>query len=92
MLYTHEHALQILSLHVKIPELVAHGLAIVEDYDCETVGVYTPAWLSCERCSCFIYRRSTNGSHTLWQPRFVFAGGIEQVQCMWSIFNPNTGF
>lgn len=85
MLYTHEHALQILSLHVKIPELVAHGLAIVEDYDCETVGMYLLAQLSCERRSCLVYRRSTDGGYTLREPRSIFAGGIEQVQCMWFV-------
>ncbi|KAI0375369.1 hypothetical protein BV20DRAFT_265653 [Pilatotrama ljubarskyi] len=38
MLCTHEMALDLLSLHTKITDLVAHALAFVEDYDCETVG------------------------------------------------------
>ncbi|OBZ79167.1 Mediator of RNA polymerase II transcription subunit 5 [Grifola frondosa] len=31
-------ALDMLSLHAKITDVVAHALAFVEDYDCETVG------------------------------------------------------
>ncbi|KAI0348474.1 hypothetical protein BDW22DRAFT_1350685 [Trametopsis cervina] len=38
VLYTHEHALEIISLHVKLTELLAHALAVIEDYDCESVG------------------------------------------------------
>ena len=38
MLCTHEMALDMLSLHAKITDLVAHALAFIEDYDCETVG------------------------------------------------------
>ncbi|KAI8980648.1 mediator complex subunit Med5-domain-containing protein [Trametes punicea] len=38
MLSKHEMALDMLSLHAKITDLVAHALAFVEDYDCETVG------------------------------------------------------
>ncbi|KAH9847349.1 mediator complex subunit Med5-domain-containing protein [Lenzites betulinus] len=38
MLCQHEMALDMLSLHAKISDLVAHALAFVEDYDCETVG------------------------------------------------------
>ncbi|KAI0673502.1 mediator complex subunit Med5-domain-containing protein [Trametes maxima] len=38
MLCKHEMALDMLSLHAKITDLVAHALAFVEDYDCETVG------------------------------------------------------
>ncbi|KAI0639768.1 mediator complex subunit Med5-domain-containing protein [Trametes polyzona] len=38
MLCQHEMALDMLSLHAKITDLVAHALAFVEDYDCETVG------------------------------------------------------
>lgn len=40
ILYSHEHSLEILSLHVKIQDLLARALAIIEDYDCETVGKY----------------------------------------------------
>lgn len=39
ILYEHEHAIDILSLHVNMQDLLAHALAIVEDYDCETVGM-----------------------------------------------------
>ena len=38
MLCKHEMALDMLSLHAKMTDLVAHALAFVEDYDCETVG------------------------------------------------------
>ncbi|TBU48171.1 mediator complex subunit Med5-domain-containing protein [Dichomitus squalens] len=38
MLSKHEMALDMLSLHAKISDLVAHALAFIEDYDCETVG------------------------------------------------------
>ncbi|KAI0704950.1 hypothetical protein BC835DRAFT_1261628 [Cytidiella melzeri] len=38
LLYTHEHALEILSMHARLFDLVAHALAIIEDYDCESVG------------------------------------------------------
>ncbi|EKM61173.1 uncharacterized protein PHACADRAFT_134473 [Phanerochaete carnosa HHB-10118-sp] len=38
ILYSHEHSLEILSLHVTIQDLLSRALAIVEDYDCETVG------------------------------------------------------
>lgn len=38
MLCIHEIALDMLSLHNKITDLVAHALAFIEDYDCETVG------------------------------------------------------
>lgn len=44
ILSTYDHALEVLSLHVKMRDLLAHALAIVEDYDCETVG--RPASLS----------------------------------------------
>ena len=27
------------ALHVKLSELLAFGLALIEDYDCETVGM-----------------------------------------------------
>ncbi|CCM05148.1 uncharacterized protein FIBRA_07357 [Fibroporia radiculosa] len=33
-----EPALDIIALHVNIPNLITHVLAFVEDYDCETVG------------------------------------------------------
>ncbi|KAI0788572.1 mediator complex subunit Med5-domain-containing protein [Abortiporus biennis] len=38
MLYLHPHAIDIVALHVKLSDLLASALAIVEDYDCETVG------------------------------------------------------
>ncbi|KAI0800903.1 hypothetical protein C8Q74DRAFT_1345580 [Fomes fomentarius] len=38
MLCLHEIALDMLSLHYKITDLVAHAVAFIEDYDCETVG------------------------------------------------------
>ena len=40
VLYTHEHALEIIALHVKLADVVACALAVIEDYDCETVGGY----------------------------------------------------
>lgn len=43
MLYTHEMALDMLSLHAKITDLVAHAVAFIEDYDCETVGEWSSA-------------------------------------------------
>ena len=38
VLYTYEPALEILSLHVRLGDIVAQALIIIEDYDCETVG------------------------------------------------------
>ncbi|ETW87289.1 hypothetical protein HETIRDRAFT_307456, partial [Heterobasidion irregulare TC 32-1] len=38
ILYMNEAALDLVSLHVKISELTAHALVLLEDYDCETVG------------------------------------------------------
>ncbi|KAH8102457.1 hypothetical protein BXZ70DRAFT_986358 [Cristinia sonorae] len=38
ILYLVEPALDILSLHVELEEMLAMGLGLVEDYDCETVG------------------------------------------------------
>ncbi|KAI0067732.1 hypothetical protein BV25DRAFT_1819150 [Artomyces pyxidatus] len=38
ILYNNEAALDIVSLHIKISDLVVHALAVLEDYDCETVG------------------------------------------------------
>ncbi|KAJ3550441.1 hypothetical protein NM688_g5076 [Phlebia brevispora] len=38
ILYTHEFAMEILSLHVTLSDLVGQALVILEDYDCETVG------------------------------------------------------
>ena len=55
MLSTHEMALDMLSLHAKISDLVAHALAFIEDYDCETVG----AWASV--CS-NVYKRLKNNN------------------------------
>ncbi len=40
VLYTHEPALEIVALHTKLSELLALGLALLEDYDCETVGAF----------------------------------------------------
>ena len=40
MLCQHEMALDMLSLHAKISDLVAYALAFIEDYDCEMVGTY----------------------------------------------------
>lgn len=40
VLSKHEMALDMLSLHAKVPELVAHALAFIEDYECETVGLW----------------------------------------------------
>lgn len=37
-----EPALDVLSLHVNIGDLVGHALAIVDEYDCEAVGM--PSW------------------------------------------------
>ncbi|TFY71923.1 hypothetical protein EVG20_g1077 [Dentipellis fragilis] len=37
-LYTNYDILDLLSLHIKIPELVAQALAFFESYDCESVG------------------------------------------------------
>ncbi|GBE78206.1 hypothetical protein SCP_0110890 [Sparassis crispa] len=38
ILSANEPALDILSLHIKIPQLVTHALAYVDDYDFETIG------------------------------------------------------
>lgn len=38
ILCRYDLALDIVSLHVKAQVLVAHALAFIEDYDCETVG------------------------------------------------------
>ncbi|KAH9944074.1 uncharacterized protein BXZ73DRAFT_87039 [Epithele typhae] len=38
MLHKNDMALDMLSLHAKIIDLVAHALLFVDDYDCETVG------------------------------------------------------
>ena len=38
MLTMQEMALDMLTLHTKIVDLVAHALEFIDDYDCETVG------------------------------------------------------
>jgi mediator of RNA polymerase II transcription subunit 5 len=38
ILYTHDGILDIISLHVRLSDFIAAGLAFLEDYDCETVG------------------------------------------------------
>lgn len=40
VLTKHEVALDMLSLHAKISDLVAHALIFIEDYECETVGLW----------------------------------------------------
>lgn len=59
MLCQHEMALDMLSLHTKISDLVAHALAFVEDYDCETVGewLWGSRWLDAYVCRQAILRR-----------------------------------
>ncbi|KAI0051771.1 hypothetical protein FA95DRAFT_1534184 [Auriscalpium vulgare] len=38
VLYNNEFALEVVSLHVKVSDLVAHALVVLEEYDTETVG------------------------------------------------------
>lgn len=38
ILYTNQTALDIVSLHTPISDLIAHALVFIEDYDCEVVG------------------------------------------------------
>ncbi|KDR85067.1 hypothetical protein GALMADRAFT_218149 [Galerina marginata CBS 339.88] len=38
ILHTYEHALDIVSLHEPIKDLIFYSLVFLEDYDCETVG------------------------------------------------------
>jgi len=38
MLYTHEDVLDVISLHVKMSDIIFHTLTFLEDYDCQTVG------------------------------------------------------
>lgn len=38
VLSKYEMALDMLSLHAKVSDLVAYALAFIEDYECETVG------------------------------------------------------
>ncbi|XP_006454397.1 hypothetical protein AGABI2DRAFT_214397 [Agaricus bisporus var. bisporus H97] len=38
ILYTSDYALEILSLHVKLTEVVFHALRFLDEYDCESVG------------------------------------------------------
>lgn len=40
LLNSHEDALDIVSLHVKMSELLPYALAFLADYDCETVGTH----------------------------------------------------
>lgn len=42
ILYTNQPALDIVSLHTSISDLIAHALVFIEDYDCEVVG--TLSW------------------------------------------------
>lgn len=39
LLNSHEDALDVVSLHVKMSELLSYALAFLADYDCETVGM-----------------------------------------------------
>lgn len=41
MLYTYDFALDILSLHLKITDLVFEALELLYEYDCETIGTCT---------------------------------------------------
>ena len=38
ILYAHDFALDILSLHLKITDLVFEALELLHEYDCETIG------------------------------------------------------
>ena len=40
VLSANEAALDLVSLHVELPTLVASALAFVEEYDCEAVGTW----------------------------------------------------
>lgn len=51
ILYTYEHALDIVSLHVSVINLVHRALVFLEDYDCETVGKLCYPKITCSpRC------------------------------------------
>ena len=39
MLYSHDFFLDLIALHVRFTDLIAHALVIMERYDCETVGM-----------------------------------------------------
>ena len=42
ILYTYEHAMEIVALHVRITDLLFSSLQFLEEYDCETVGMSFP--------------------------------------------------
>ena len=40
ILCQYDMAVDMLSLHAKIADIVAHALSFVDEYDCETVGMF----------------------------------------------------
>ena len=67
VLCKYDVALDMLSLHAKISELVANAVAFVDDYDCETVGV------SSSLCILIFFLTSPVGQVTRNQPRHISA-------------------
>ncbi|KAI0963789.1 hypothetical protein AcW1_000766 [Taiwanofungus camphoratus] len=67
-------ALDIVSLHIRLTELVAHALAFVEDYDCETVG--DPQTAVIHLGDIVLFLQSTVARFNLSLPVFVVGNRI----------------
>ncbi|KAI0094740.1 mediator complex subunit Med5-domain-containing protein [Irpex rosettiformis] len=69
ILYTHEHALEIVSLYVRLSELMASALTIIQDYDCESVG--DPQTAVTHIGDVVIFLQATLGRYHLGKSRFM---------------------
>ena len=69
ILHTYDQALEVVSLHVRVYDLIFYSLLFLEEYDCETVGELSFSsllfWVHAEwddvLLPCPLYRRSTDG-------------------------------
>jgi hypothetical protein len=87
ILYTHEHALEILSLHVRLSDLVAHALAVLEDYDCESVGQWSCIYTFKQNFYHFTFRQVIHKQRShiseMWScSSKLHWGGIMSVLCL----------
>ncbi|GJE87594.1 mediator complex subunit Med5-domain-containing protein [Phanerochaete sordida] len=69
ILYSHESSLEILSLHVTIQDLLCRALAIIEDYDCETVG--DPQAAVTHYGSVVLFVQTAFTKYNLWNLKFT---------------------
>ncbi|EMD42220.1 hypothetical protein CERSUDRAFT_110751 [Gelatoporia subvermispora B] len=82
LLYSCEFALEIVSMQTLLPELVAHAIALVEEYDCETVG--DPQTAVSHLGDVVLFAQSTIARFNLSQPTFPVKGRSVSPRCLHS--------